>query len=136
MNEIWYAYVSSPEAHKTSTIPNCHSNSKLAIFIIRAGAGLNLVGPYCFFSDDFFVPRHRIFHCLNITQNSPPTNLEYTFQFHNLFLSSISTTRWFYNQGKCILPHNSHIVAVGQNPSIFNTIIFQEIKKTAYFLSY
>ena len=54
----------------------------------------------------FFVPNDRIFHCLNISQNSP--NLEYTPhlpKFHNLL--SISTTRWHYNQGKCVLAYNS-----------------------------
>ena len=29
---------------------------------------------------------------------------------HNVLLSSISTTRWHYNQGKCILVYNSHIL--------------------------
>ena len=43
--------------------------------LIRARAGLDLRGPYCFCSDDFFVPNDHIFHCLNIPQNSP--NLEH-----------------------------------------------------------
>ena len=33
MNEIQYAYVSRPDAQKTSKVPNCHSNRKSAIFI-------------------------------------------------------------------------------------------------------
>ena len=30
-------------------------------------------------------------------------------KFHNLLLSSISTTRWPYNQGKCVLAYNSQV---------------------------
>ena len=36
----------------------------------------DLRGPYCFWNDHFFIPNDHIFHCLNITQNSP--NLEGT----------------------------------------------------------
>ena len=31
-------------------------------------------------------------------------------KFHNLLSSSISTTRWRDNQGKCVLAYNSHIL--------------------------
>ena len=31
-------------------------------------------------------------------------------KFHNLLSSSISTTRWSYSQGKCVLAYNSHIL--------------------------
>ena len=31
-------------------------------------------------------------------------------KFHNLLSSSISTTRWCYNQGKCILAYDSYIL--------------------------
>ena len=34
----------------------------------------------------------------------------YVTKFHNLLLSPISTTRWHYNQGKCFLACNSHIL--------------------------
>ena len=31
-------------------------------------------------------------------------------KFHNLLSSWISTTRWRFNQGKCVLAYNSHIL--------------------------
>ena len=76
--------------------------------ICRARAGLDLRGPYCFSKDHFFGPNDHIFHCLNMHQNWP--NLEYTHHKNcdNLLSSSISTTRWCYNQGNCILAYESH----------------------------
>ena len=72
MNKIRNAYVSSPDAQKTFSVPNCHSNRKSLIFIIiRAWASLDQWGPYCFSNDNFFVPNDHIFCCLNIPQNSP-----------------------------------------------------------------
>ena len=65
-----------------------------------------------FFELPLFCPNHHIFHCLNIPQNSP--NLEYISHLpkkcQNLLSSSISTTRWCYNQGKCVLAYNSYFV--------------------------
>ena len=74
---------------------------------IQACAGLDLQGPYCFSNEAFFVPNDRIFQYLNIPQNSP--NLEYKSHLPKNVISissSMSTTRWRYNQGKCILVYN------------------------------
>ena len=51
------------------------------LFLNRARVGLDLRGPYCFLNDDFSVPNDLIFHCLNISQNSP--NIEYTSHLPN-----------------------------------------------------
>ena len=51
-----------------------------------------------------------IFHTSTyIPQNSPKLGIYLTpdEKFHNLLFSSISTTRWRYNHGKCILAYNS-----------------------------
>ena len=53
------------------------------IILIRAHIGLDLRGPYCFPNDHFFISNDRIFHCLNIPQNSP--NLEYTSHLLKIF---------------------------------------------------
>ena len=42
--------------------------------VFRARAG-NLQGPYCFCSDNVLVQNDCIFHCLNISQNSPRSRL-------------------------------------------------------------
>ena len=62
-----------------------------------------------FTNDDFFIPNDRILRCLNIPQNSP--NSEYTSHLpKNFIIYLISTTKWRYNRGKCILAYNSHIL--------------------------
>ena len=67
-----------------------------------------------FFQWWLFHPKWCIFHCLNIPQNSPKvTPAE---KCHNLLLSSISTTRWCYNQGKCVLAHNVHMLCAHSKP--------------------
>ena len=40
-------------------------------------------------------------------------------EFHNLLLSSVSTTRWCYNQGKCVLDCNSHIYFVAHLKTLY-----------------
>ena len=77
-------------------------------------------------SNDFFVPNHRIFHCLIITQNSP--NLESAQIFYNLLPLWISTTGgaiikesvcclitpiYFITYSKTLYPHVRWIVSHG-----------------------
>ena len=149
MKHISSLYLSSRKAANSAALLSPYKScSPLHLWndapIFRA-----LQGPYCFSNDHFVVRNDRIFHCLNIPQNS--ANLEYTshlpknviiycrpqlpplggaiikestFQFithiyfvarsgekfHNLLLSSVSTTRWHYNQGKCDLAYNSYLL--------------------------
>ena len=85
--------------------PQFASSAETRWKVIRARAGLDLRGPHCFSNYHFFVPNDCIFHSLNMPQNLP--NLEYTSHLPKKS-SSISTTRWPYKQGKCVLANNSH----------------------------
>ena len=40
---------------------------------------------------------------------------------HNILSSSVSTTRWRYNPGKCVLPYNSHILYRTFNDLIYTS---------------
>ena len=60
--------------------------------------------PIVFRMKIFFVPNDCIFHCLTHIVYVTPAE-----KCLNLLSSSISTTRWRYNQGKCTLAYNSHI---------------------------
>ena len=73
--------------------------------VIRAREGLDLQGPYCFSKDHFFVPNDGI-----LPEHAP--------KFHYLLPSSISTTTWCHNQGKCVLVYNSHIFCEIKEPYI------------------
>ena len=72
--------------------------------LIRAWAGLNLRGSYCFSNYQFFVPNDRI----KLTKLG--IYITSTEKFHNQVSSSISNTRWRFHQGKCILSYISHIL--------------------------
>ena len=43
-------------------------------------------------------------------------------KIHNKLLSSISTIRWRYNQGKCVLAYNSHILCLTFKNCIYSAL--------------
>ena len=72
----------------------------------------NLGGPYCYLNDDLFRPK---LSNLSLPEHTPKltklgVHVTPALKFDHLLSSSISTIRWRYNQGKCILPYNSHMV--------------------------
>ena len=81
-------------------------NAKAGFVVVRVsiGAGLDLQGPYYFCSDDFR-PKWSHFSLPEHTPKLTKLGIYVTpaEKFQNVLASSISTTRWCYNQGKCIL---------------------------------
>ena len=85
--------------------------------IFRAQAGLDLQGPYCFFNEDFFIPNH-----FSVPEHTPELTklgmyVTAAEKFHNLLLSSISTSRWHYNWGKCVLAYLPRLSCIWLHPS-------------------
>ena len=68
-------------------------------------------GPYCFCSDDF-LSQMITFSPPEYAPKLTKLGLYITTaeKFLNLLLSSIYTTRWRYNKGKCVLAHNAHVL--------------------------
>ena len=55
--------------YETFYMQVCWSSSVWGKYVIRARAGIDLRGPYCFSNNHFFIPNDRIFHCLYISQS-------------------------------------------------------------------
>ena len=79
---------------------------------IHEAPGLDLRGPYCFSNDHTFIPNDRIFHYLNIAQNSP--NLDYMSHQLKMFIifcrPHVPPLGGTIIKKNCILAYNSHIL--------------------------
>ena len=97
----------------SNSLSNKFSSKDIRVTIITAWAGLDLRGPIDFRMTPFSLQMIAFFTAWTCPKTHQTWNIQYVTpaeKFHNLLSSSISITRWCYNQGKCVLAHNSNIL--------------------------